>query len=96
MFKDLNTYMHFCSVIWDKNKNCMIAGVTEPNSEYIHLYYRYTKKNHKWMFSNNEEILKKFCDEIQEMPNNSYMKDGYRFRSGASSSDIKNFKDNLE
>ena len=74
MFKKLGEYMHFCSVIWDANSNSIIAGVTEPNSKYTHLYYGYTKQNHELMFSNDENILQQFCDEITEMPKNTYMK----------------------
>ena len=39
MFKELSQYMHFCSVIYDSNSKDIIAGVTEPNSKYTHLYY---------------------------------------------------------
>lgn len=76
MFKKLSDYMHFCSVIYDGNSNSIIAGVTEPNSEYTHLYYGYTKKNRELMFSNDENILEQFCDEIIEMSENTYMKNG--------------------
>ena len=60
VFKILSEYMHFCSV----------------NSQYTHLYYGYTKQNHELMFSNNENILNEFCDEIIEMQENTYMKNG--------------------
>lgn len=76
MFKKLGEFMHFCSVIWDRTSNSIIAGVTEPNSEYTHLYYGYTKQNHELMFSNDETILQQFCDEITEMQENTYMKNG--------------------
>lgn len=76
MFKKLSDCMHFCSVVWDRNSSSMIAGVTEPDSQYTHLYYGYTKRDNEIMFSNNEEILQQFCDEIIEMDNNTYMKDG--------------------
>ena len=76
MFKKLSTYMHFCSVIWNRDSNTIVAGVTEPDSQYTHLYYGYTKQNDELMFSNNENILKKFCDEIAEMQENTYMKNG--------------------
>lgn len=46
MFKKLSEYMHFCSVILDNNSGSLVAGVTEPNDEYTHLYYGYTKENH--------------------------------------------------
>lgn len=76
MFKKLSDYMHFCSVIYDHNSNSIVAGVTEPNSEYTHLYYGYTKQNKELMFSNDENILVQFCDEIVEMSENTYMKNG--------------------
>lgn len=76
MFEKLCRYMHFCSVIWDENVDSIIAGVTEPNNLYTHLYYGYTKRDNEIMFSNNGKILQKFCDEIIEMDNNTYMKDG--------------------
>lgn len=79
MFKKLSQYMHFCSVIYDINKGSIIAGVTKPNSQYTHLYYGYTKMNHELMFSNDESVLKSFCDELYEMDENTYMKDGELF-----------------
>lgn len=79
MFRKLGEYMHFCSVVWDKNSDSIVAGVTEPNSEYTHLYYGYTKQNHELMFSNDETILEQFCNEITEMQDNTYMKNGELF-----------------
>lgn len=76
MFKKLSPYMHFCSVIWDKHIDDIIAGVTEPKGKYTHLYYGFTKVSHELMFSNNQDILENFCDEIMEMPNNTFMKNG--------------------
>lgn len=76
MFKMLSDYMHFCSVIYDQNNDSIIAGVTEPNNEYTHLYYGYTIKNRELMFSNDENVLGEFCDEIIEMPENTYMENG--------------------
>ena len=76
MFKKLSQYMHFCSVIYDSNRRSIVAGVTEPNSKYTHLYYGYTKRNNELMFSNDETVLQQFCDEIHEMDENTYMKDG--------------------
>ncbi len=76
IFKKLSTYMHFCSVIWDRDSNTMVAGVTEPDCQYTHLYYGYTKQNQELIFSNNENILEEFCDEITEMQENTYMKNG--------------------
>lgn len=71
--------MHFCSIIYDSNRGSIVAGVTEPNSKYTHLYYGYTKMNHELMFSNDENTLKQFCDEVYEMDENTYMKDGELF-----------------
>ena len=79
MFKELSQYMHFCSVIYDGNSKDIIAGVTEPNSKYTHLYYGYTKSNNEIMFSNDEDILQQFCDEVHEMNKNTYMKNGELF-----------------
>ena len=79
MYKRLSRYMHFCCAVWDDNSDSLIAGVTEPNSEYTHLYYGYTKQNHELMFSNDETILEQFCDEITEMQENTYMKNGELF-----------------
>lgn len=76
MFKKLSQYMHFCSVIYDSNRGSIVAGVTEPNSKYTHLYYGYTKMNHELMFSNDESTLKQLCNEVYEMDENTYMKDG--------------------
>ena len=79
MFKELSQYMHFCSVIYDGNSKDIIAGVTEPNSKYTHLYYGYTKSNNEIMFSNDADILQQFCDEVHEMNKNTYMKNGELF-----------------
>ena len=68
-------HFHFCFVINDRNGN-IIAGVTEPNNDYTHLFYGYTKEMKKLMFSNNQDVLKNFCDEIIEMDNYSYMLNG--------------------
>ncbi len=76
VFKYLSTYMHFCSVIWDKDNDSIIAGVTEPNNRYTHLYYGYTKQTHELMFSNSNSILEEFCNEINEIPKNTYIIDG--------------------
>lgn len=76
MFKKLSKYMHFCSVIYDINRDEFVAGVTVPNSKYTHLFYGYTKMNKELMFSNDDIVLKYFCDEIYEMNENTYMKDG--------------------
>lgn len=90
MFKFLSKYMHFCSVIWDKRNNSLIAGVTEPNGTYTHLYYGYTNEDKELIFSNSEDILKKFCSEIKEMPNNSFMKDGQFYSIDDTNIDVIN------
>ena len=79
MFRKLGEYMHFCSVVWDRNSDSIISGVTEPNSEYTHLYYGYTKQNYELILSNDETILEQFCDEITEMQENTYMQNGELF-----------------
>ena len=76
MFKILSQCMHFCSVIYDINRGSIVAGVTEPNSKYTYLYYGYTNMNHELMFSNDETTLKQLCNEVYEMDENTYMKDG--------------------
>ena len=69
--------MHFSCAIYDKNRDDFIAGRTESNGDmYTSLYYGYTKENGEVMFSNVKEALEYFCDEIHEMPENTYMKNG--------------------
>lgn len=74
IFASLSHDIHFCAVA----KDCMslIAGVTESNNLFNHLYYGYTKQNHELMFSNMQTILSHFCSEVKEMPRNTYMKNG--------------------
>ncbi len=79
VFKELSNNMHFCSVIWDANEEELIAGVTTPNNEYTHLYLGYTKMNREIMYSNSEELLTSFCDEIIEVENNTYIVNGETF-----------------
>lgn len=77
MFLKLKKYMHFCSVVWDDHTHELIAGVTEPNdNKYTHLYYGYTRRENEIMFSNDKDILSEFCEDIEEMPSNTYMKNG--------------------
>ena len=59
--------MDFCLVIWDNKENSLVAAVTKANNDYTHLYYGYTKRNHEMIFSNDKNILNKFCSEIYEM-----------------------------
>lgn len=68
--------MDFCSVIWDGRSKELIAGVTEGSERYSQLFYGYTKENQEIMFSNDENVLKTFCDEIHKMDSNTYMKNG--------------------
>ncbi len=72
-FKILSDYMDFCLVIWDNKENSLVAAVTKANNDYTHLYYGYTKRNHEMIFSNDKSILNKFCSEIYEMQENTYM-----------------------
>ena len=74
MFKKMEN-LHVCVAIYDVRKGELLAGVTEPNNQYTHLYYGHTSPNHEVMFSNNEELLKEFCNDVVEMPSNSYMVD---------------------
>lgn len=101
IFNKLKEYMHFCTVIWDRNTNSLIAGVSEPANDFTHLYYGYTGRNHEVMFSNNEELLKQFCDEVKEMENNTYMKNGVLFTLDGTeikedASLIKNTRENAD
>lgn len=92
MFEDLANFMSFCSVIYDQDEDSIIAGVTEPNGKYTHLYYGYTKKKSELMYSNDEEVLMEFCDEIHEMPSNTYMKNGILYDLYDEKLDNKNIK----
>lgn len=66
-----NCGMHFSSVIWDERSGELIAGVTEPNSEFTHLYCGYTKSNGEVMYSNDAGVLREFCSEVKEVENNT-------------------------
>ena len=97
LYKDYGTevfskldMIHFCSVIYDENSNKIIAGVTKASSKYTHLFYGYTKENHELMFSNIREILIDFCDEIEEMDDNTYMIDGEFYSLDGTKIDKKN------
>ena len=101
IFDSLSHDIHFCAVA----KDCMglIGGVTESNNLFNHLYYGYTKQNHELMFSNNRTILEQFCNEIIEMPENTYMKDGELYNFGEKKIDkeknvplFKNTKENAD
>ncbi len=76
MFKELGNYLDFCSVIYDKQNDELVAGVSTPTSKYTHLYYGYTKENNEIMYSNDKEVLSDFCNEIFEMDSNTYVKNG--------------------
>ncbi len=73
IFNKLGSLLDFCSVIWDKKEKKLIAGTTNANNEFTHLYYGYTKENKEMIFSNNKRILREFCDDIKEMEKNTYM-----------------------
>ncbi len=91
MFSMLQDYLNFCTVIYDSNKEKLVAGVVNPDYDNTHLYYGYTIDN-TLMFSNNSYIIDKFCKERYEMPENSYMIDEciYNFNGEV----IKNMKNN--
>lgn len=99
LFKTLNEYMHFCTVIWDEPKQKLIAGVTIPksNNRNTHLYYGFTKKNKEVIFSNDQNILYNFCDEVKEMQANTYMVDDiiYNFNGDVLEELKKNKSNNL-
>lgn len=102
MFKNLSN-MHFCSVIYDKNTKNMVAGVTEATVKYTNLYYGYTRENQELMFSNVRETLVRFCDEIKEMDNNTYMLngelytlDGEKIKNSKNPTLIKNDKETAD
>ncbi len=65
---------HLCTVIGTDGE--LIGGVTEPSNQYTHLYYGYTNPNNEIVFSNCEDIIKRFCHEAMELPENSYIKNG--------------------
>lgn len=75
VFRELSN-LHFCSVFWDPQKDAIVAGVTEPDCEYAHLYYGYMGDGNDFIFSNYEDVLKDFCIEVYEMPKNTYMENG--------------------
>lgn len=80
MFKSLARHnMHFCSVVWDEKTEDLIAGVTAPIDQYTHLYYGLTKTSGEIMYSNDQEILTYFCDNVKEMAENTYMVNGETF-----------------
>lgn len=79
VFRNLADRMDFCSVIWDGRSKELIAGVTEGAHEYSQLFYGYTRENEEIMFSNDENVLKTFCNEIHKMDSNTYMRNGELF-----------------
>lgn len=100
MFKKLKR-THTCTVILNKN-NEMIAGVTNPDGSYTHLYYGYTTPNNEIVYSNSMEVLKELCHDIKEMPPLTYMKNGKLFDfnhqeiNQNNSQLIKNTKENAD
>ncbi len=91
---------HFCTAIYDGDE--IVAGVTVPSNQYTHLYYGYTTQHDEIVFSNCEDIIKKFCREAFELPDNTYMKNGkmYSFdgveRSNGNEQLIKNTRENAD
>ncbi len=82
MFEMLSKYMHFCTVIYDYRKQCLIGGVSEPNNEFNNLFYGNSIDRNDILFSNNPDILRRYCYEVFKMPNNTYMVNGelYSFK----------------
>jgi len=76
MYKMLSEYMHFCTVIYDCNNDCLIGGVSEPDNEFNRLFYGYSKADNEIAFSNHPALLRRFCNEVFKMPNNTFMKNG--------------------
>ena len=74
VFSALRHKIDFCSVIWDKYNKKLVAGVTDGNNTYSHLYYGYDNDSNI-MYSNSEEILSSLCDKVYELESNSYMTD---------------------
>ena len=72
VFAKLKNRLNFCSVIWDSYREKIIAGVTEPKQDNEHLYYGYDINN-TILYSNNRDILDKFCSKVYEMEENTYM-----------------------
>lgn len=83
-------------VIYDKKNNAFIAGVgySEENNEYCKMYYGFTREEHELIYSNNNKVLNHFCDEIFEMKQYTYIKNGtlYDFENQK----IMNIKENNE
>jgi len=94
--------MHFCSVIWDEKNDDLIAGVTSPIDQYTHLYYGLTKTSGEIMYSNDREVLEYFCNDVKEMDNNTYMKNGEIYSlegqllNGAQTPVIKKTRENAD
>lgn len=79
IFEELKYKLDFSAIIYDKQKHSLIAGNTTQYSTYSTLYYGYIED--QLIFSNNEEIIDTFCDEIFVMPPNAYMQDGLLYWS---------------
>ena len=91
-FEKLSPYMDFCSVIYDRRNNTMIAGLTKHDDASTYLYYGYTRENREIMFSNDESTLKEFCEDVYEMKENTYMKDGVLFTLDGKKEDLVSTK----
>lgn len=90
MFNELKDNLHFCSVIWNGVSDTLLAGVTTPIDKRTHLYCGYNNR-YEIMFSNDKKILSRFCSNIFEVKNNTYMM-CYK-EDGILCSDIYNFDD---
>ena len=80
VFRKLSNYMDFCSVIWDEKNQDFVAGLSDGEYEFTKLYYGYTKRNGELMFSNDRSVLENFCENIKQMENKTYMKNGELFK----------------
>ncbi len=79
VFLKLGEFLHFCSVIWDRKTDTIVAGVTTPVDSYTHLYYGETPDNKELIFSNNFNLLLNYCSDIRELESNSFMLNGEVF-----------------
>lgn len=76
LFNELKGKLDFCTAIWDEVTNSFIIGVTKQSNQYNHLYYGYTKEKKELMCSNSESILRRFCNDVKNMDDYSYMING--------------------
>lgn len=79
IFKMLRNRLDFTSVFWDKVNNRIVAGITKATKRQINLFYGYTTNNKELMFTNNRDLLESFCDDIYQMEDYTYMRDGHLY-----------------